>query len=292
MGLDTGSVVDPIKCVRPAAKAATFNGGVVDARGYRKVLFFQDVDAITGTSPTLDGKIQEATALGTDTVLQTGLGATDAWIPLRNNTNDNIELALSWTTVGAVTIYQVQLKLRQEGTLSAGDYVYLTIEGDSGGDPDGTPVATSELLDATTISTDTDGAYYTFTFKVPADLGATTDYHVVLKGNYTLSAVNQVQLGVETVASGGNLEILDASWADQGTSTVDAQGFSLSFADVSGATFTQVTDALGEAETPQEIEVDTGVNGPWLRYVGTLGGTTPSFTMAVTAIGGEKKVLV
>ncbi len=291
MGLDTGSVVDPIKCVRPGAKTATFNGGVVDAQNYRKVLFFQDVDVVAGTTPTLDGKIQEAPAIVTDDQLQTGLGATDAWIPLRNNTNDNIELGISWLTVGAITLYQVKVKLKAIGTVPAST-LKLEIQGDSTGDPDGTAVATSELIDATSITTDSTGAYYIFTFKTPADLSAATTYHVVLSGTYALSAVNQVQLGVETVGSGGNLEIFDAAWADQTTSTVEVQGFTLVFADVSGATFDQVTDAVTEIETPQEIEVNTATYGRFLRYVGTISTSgSDSFTMAVTAIGGEKKVL-
>jgi hypothetical protein len=290
MGVDTGSAVDPIKCVRPAAKTATFNGGVVDAQNYRKVLFFQDVGVVAGTTPTLDGKIQASARPAEDTVLQTGIGATDAWVPLRNGAADNVQVAASWTTVGAITVYQVKVYLKRIGTIVTGKKIWATIEGDSTGDPDGTPVATSELVEAQDIGTDAE--YVTFTFKTPADLGAATAYHLVFSGDYAASASNQVQVGVETVVSGGNIELYDAAWADVTTQTMEVQAYSLSFSDVSGATFTQVTDLGSEIETPQEIEVDTATYGPFLRYVGTIGGGGgESYTMAVTAVGGEKKVL-
>lgn len=290
MGLDLASVVDPIKCVQPAAKTATFVGGVIESLPFRKVIFVQDVGVVAGTTPTLNGKIQEATSLPEDTELQTGIGAQDAWVPLRNGAADNLQVAMSWTTVGAVTIYKVKVNLKQIGTVVAAKKIWATIEGDSTGDPDGTPVQTSELIEAADISTD--GEYITFTFKTPTELTAATPYHFVISGDYATSATNQIQVGVETVVSGGNIELYDAAWADVTTQTMEAQGFSLTFADVSGATFAEVTDAGIDKETPQEVAVDTANYGPYLRYYGTIstsGGD--SFTMSVLALCGEKKVL-
>jgi hypothetical protein len=58
-----------------------------------------------------------------------------------------------------------------------------------------------------------------------------------------------------------------------------------SFADVSGYAFTQAT-AAGIAN----LNVDTRKVRRYIRYVGTIGGTTPSFTMSVTAYGQKQVV--
>jgi len=56
--------------------------------------------------------------------------------------------------------------------------------------------------------------------------------------------------------------------------------------DISGATFTQVT----ATDSFQKIGVDARVVGKYLRYVGTIAGTTPSFTMGVVLLGQKERV--
>ena len=59
------------------------------------------------------------------------------------------------------------------------------------------------------------------------------------------------------------------------TSTDDS-----TYADVSGATFTQAT-----ATGTQTLQVDVRGVSRYLRYVGTIGGTTPSFTVGILVVG-------
>jgi hypothetical protein len=59
-----------------------------------------------------------------------------------------------------------------------------------------------------------------------------------------------------------------------------------SFADVTGYTFAQVT----ASNSLISLNVDTRKVRRYIRYVGTIGGTTPSYTMAVTA-SGQKQVV-
>ena len=56
--------------------------------------------------------------------------------------------------------------------------------------------------------------------------------------------------------------------------------------DITGATFTQVT----AGDSYQSIGVDLRKTGGYVRYVGTIAGTTPSFTMGVTLIA-EKALI-
>lgn len=56
--------------------------------------------------------------------------------------------------------------------------------------------------------------------------------------------------------------------------------------DITGATFTQVT----ASDSYQSIGVDLRKTRGYIRYVGTIAGTTPSFTMGVSVIA-EKALI-
>lgn len=60
-----------------------------------------------------------------------------------------------------------------------------------------------------------------------------------------------------------------------------------SFSDVSGAVFTQVTDA---ADSHQVIEVKCSQTKRYLRYVGTMTGTNPTVDLGVSIVLGLSKV--
>jgi len=91
----------------------------------------------------------------------------------------------------------------------------------------------------------------------------------------------------------GELKVVLDSAAGTGTSpTLDGkiqtgdQSDGSDAADVSGAVFTQV----GAAVSKQSIGVDTRACKKYIRFVGTIGGTTPSFNFAVVAVG-QKQVM-
>jgi len=80
-------------------------------------------------------------------------------------------------------------------------------------------------------------------------------------------------------ASAGTDPTLDVKLQE---SDVEGSGYT----DISGATFTQVTDA--EASS-QKISINTNDVKRYLRAIGTLGGTnTPTFTYSVELIYGKK----
>lgn len=65
----------------------------------------------------------------------------------------------------------------------------------------------------------------------------------------------------------------------------DSADGSTGWADVSGATFsTQVTASNNQ----QVIAVDVRSTKRYVRYVGTIGGTTPSFAVGVIAVGEKQ----
>jgi|TARA_R100001163_G_scaffold45445_1_gene34174 hypothetical protein len=91
-------------------------------------------------------------------------------------------------------------------------------------------------------------------------------------------------------AEGEAIIILSSDAASAGSSpTLDVKlqesADNSSFSDISGATFTQVTDAASS----QKISINTNDVKRYLRAVGTIGGTSsPAFTYAVELIYGKK----
>lgn len=86
----------------------------------------------------------------------------------------------------------------------------------------------------------------------------------------------------------GQMKFILTSTAGTGTTpTLDVklQGSadgSTGWADITGATFTQVTDA---ADASEAIGVVIDGSPRYVRAVATIAGTTPSFTCAVLAVG-------
>lgn len=88
--------------------------------------------------------------------------------------------------------------------------------------------------------------------------------------------------------SGDVAVVLDSS-AGTGTSpTLDVKlqdsADNSSFADIAGATFTQVTGTASR----QKIVINKDAARRYVRPVATIGGTTPSFTFSVNALAVNK----
>lgn len=102
--------------------------------------------------------------------------------------------------------------------------------------------------------------------------------------------------GVDVSAYEGVLKVTQNVGTTTGTSPtlagkIQASADNSAWSDVSGATFTGATGA-----TKQSIALDLRVVGTtvagakYIRYVGTIGGTTPSFSMGVYATGAKKRL--
>ena len=85
----------------------------------------------------------------------------------------------------------------------------------------------------------------------------------------------------------GNLVVIQNVGVVSGTTPTldgkiqDSVDGSAGWADVAGATFTQVT----ASNNVQAIAVNADATRGFIRYVGTIAGTTPSFTSGATALG-------
>jgi hypothetical protein len=90
--------------------------------------------------------------------------------------------------------------------------------------------------------------------------------------------------------AGGLLLVQDVGVVSGTTPTLDGKWQSSpddsTYTDISGATYTQVTATT----SLQSIGFDVRAAAKYIRYVGTIAGTTPSFTMGVLIIGQKERV--
>lgn len=95
--------------------------------------------------------------------------------------------------------------------------VWLTVEADVAGFPSGTPLATSDKLDASKISTS--NQTIRFVFRTPATLTATTQYHLVATGDWAQSDTVHIawacDVSASTYANGAVAIYQGGAWAAQ-----------------------------------------------------------------------------
>lgn len=98
--------------------------------------------------------------------------------------------------------------------------IWFQLEADSAGRPSGTALASTDKLDVAALSTS--AVFIRFPFRTTASLSASTTYHLVAYGDFTISASNFVYWLGNTAggyASGKAQKFDGAAWADQATDT-------------------------------------------------------------------------
>ncbi len=135
---------------------------------------------------------------------------------------DKIAQGFQLATAGKVEF--IDITLARVGAVSG--RIWLTIEASVVGAPSGTPLATSDKLDASVMNT-TSVIYTRFIFRTPATLSAGTQYHMVLQGDYSRSdTVNVIWGGVVagSYANGSSQDFNGTTWAaTPGPSGIDRQ---------------------------------------------------------------------
>ncbi len=232
-----------------------------------------------GTAPTLALKLQGSAAAARGLDYQTTGTNTDN--KLRSGASTNLKLSLKFTQVATASVKRVGLKLKLNGTITAGKVVALAIQSDTTGSPSNTALGTSANVDINT-SVGTSNGWVVFTFANPVDLTASTVYHLVLSGDYTADATNNVTWQSTTVGSGGTLETSTdgSTWAAvTATEKFLAYVDQYTFTDITGGGFTSLATA-GTAAT-QTIELPAIELPNYVRLFTTLGGTSsPAWTTA------------
>ncbi len=253
-----------VKQVLPlAVRGATYGGPDFDMSHYlgpAKAILAAEAQ---GSGVTLNVKFQasDPAALG-GSYNETG----DTDKALNKETSGKTKIAVQFTQSGARSIKRVALRLKKTGTIASDKLLTLTIETDSSGAPSGTALGTATIL-ANSVGATYD--WYDFVFTAPVDVANSTVYHLVLTSNYTKSDTNYISWQGLTVASGGNAEDY-TPWADIDTLSLLYRVFQYSFADISGAAFTEV----GNAAAFEAIHFAVGDAKRIVRAVATVAGGT------------------
>lgn len=102
--------------------------------------------------------------------------------------------------------------------------------------------------------------------------------------------------GVDISAYDGVLKVTQNVGTTSGTTPtlagkLQASADNSAWSDIAGATFAQAT-AAGKESIALDLRKagETVVGAKYIRYVGTIAGTTPSFTMGVYATGAKKRL--
>lgn len=120
------------------------------------------------------------------------------------------------------------------------------------------------------------------------------------KNELTVGTVSDIAARTSTVTASafdlgayqGVVTVVQAVGTVSGTSPTldgkvqDSSDGSTGWADVTGATFTQVT----ASNSVQTYGLDSRGCKRYIRYVGTIAGTTPSFAMGIYVIG-QKQII-
>lgn len=132
---------------------------------------------------------------------------------LRQGASDRVKLAQGFQVTTAGQVLYVDLEIASVGSLAASQ-IWLTIEGDNAGNPNGTPLATSDRVSAPQVATS--AQRIRFAFRTPATLATSTQYHLVLQGTYAASTSNYIQWdgnSSNTYASGSAKKFDGTNWA-------------------------------------------------------------------------------
>ena len=238
-----------------------------------------------GGADTLDVAIQSSPAPALHASLNLFDGTDDGSESLRDGAVSNILFGIPFTQGDQpCTIYQIKLRLSKTGApAKAGGgtppAVWVSIQGDAAGDPDGVNVGGSSRA----VLCSAIGAgmgEYTFQFECGVDLLPLGDYWIVIDGDYDVDVANCVNVHYNTHASG--CKFFDAAWAALGGEDIWFRMNYLIYSDVDPAVIEggafpqyveyQVANALDYFERREIVAADG--DGPFYRMRFTANGGT------------------
>ena len=134
---------------------------------------------------------------------------------LRTSAVSQVKLGQSFQVTNNKPIDFVDARFIKVGTPTGATQFWFTIEADSSGAPSGTPLATSDKLDATLVSTS--AQWIRFPFRSPLTPTAATTYWLVAQGSYDVSGTNTLKWGNNSAggyASGTGAIYNGTSWSN------------------------------------------------------------------------------
>lgn len=266
----------------------TYGSKVVDCNGFRSGVFlWSTAKSSAGSACSAYVVVQESNEAVPGGGLNNMTASTADSIGIRNVADStNIRVAFTVTQDSSRTISSVTLKMRKVGAPTATNGVILTIQTDNSGDPSGTAVH-ADAIDTVLISAiSSTWTWVTFTFDRPVDLTASTVYHYVLSGNYTISTTAYAQVYLETVGSGGDITSQGpaAAWTASTTSDIVGKILRYNFSNIAATYMDTATHLVSAFDTK---DIDLRGKKRYIRAKTTIVGTSGSFVSSGSATLGE-----
>jgi hypothetical protein len=136
--------------------------------------------------------------------------------------NSTVKVAQGVQFTAAGLLEFIDIKLLKTGTPTGN--LWVTLEANNGGVPSNTPLATSDKIDVARLTTTTAAAYVRIVFRTPFSVSASTQYHLVLQGDWTISASNFVSVRMDGSAAtygNGSKALFDSDTSTWTTDTDD-----------------------------------------------------------------------
>jgi len=137
----------------------------------------------------------------------------------------NVKLAITVNQGTTQKLKKVWLNLIKTGTPANETHgIWLTVEGDITGDPDGTPITNGTSNYIATAGISDSATWVEFTFATPPTLTASTTYHIVLQCDYDASATDLIDVDTDVVTAGDQIcQYFDEAWADLALKNISCQ---------------------------------------------------------------------
>jgi hypothetical protein len=273
----TGDVVD-VQTVCPiyVAGMSASQAGRPVSKGTFRAMQSQIALANGGTGDTVTAKLQDSLPLADSALSNPYIAPDDGGVKLREGAATLLELDIPFTAAKNFTLYQVKVKASQVGAVVAGKTVTCEIQGDAGGDPDGSAIAIAYPVEAAGIGAAIEDLI--FTFPIGAECLIGVDYHIVIGGDYALTGTEYIKIHYNTVVGTGVNQKFDLAWgALDVNKDVWFNIYELVFTDVVGASYTHAAladDWIDPADSVEQLEMDLNGVRSWFRFYYTISAGT------------------
>lgn len=147
----------------------------------------------------------------------------DATVEIQKSTGTRTALAQGFKVDTAGYIDHIDVELIRVGSVATGKSMWAEIQADTAGLPSDGDLAISDFMEASRVSTSSQ--WIRFVFRSPVSVAASTQYHLVLKGDWTASDAVYVgwrcDTSAATYANGTRTQREAGTWNSTGTTAHD-----------------------------------------------------------------------
>jgi len=276
----------------PAARTTTvgtYGSKVVDRRNYRSsVVELNSAKSSAGSACSLYVKMQESDAAARVSWNNATAGADSVANGLRVDSS-SISFAVYFKPTTATSISKIYLNMREEGTVTDGKKIWVSVYKDSAGEPLNTVYHADSYDTLLVDSLSSSWELMMFELDRPLTLTTTDSFQVVIEADYTISGTNYIAFQTETETSGGDFSYQDSAGTWTAVTTKDGVGYLMeyTFTDISSAELDTATHVIPMFDT---YDLALRPQKQYIRALGTVVGTSGSFICGAAFIGGEARI--